>query len=376
MNSLDRYILRQCITPLTLIIVIGTLVVWLTQTLQRVDIIVEHGQGLGIFTYLSLLLIPSLLGAILPFALFGAAIYTIHRLHTDNEIAVMFAAGVSTKRIAAPLLLITAIGAAMTLYLNIDLMPRSYRILKQSVAEIRADFASVLLRSGEFTKVIDGFTIYVEQTLPEGQFVGLLINDYRDKADRKTYMAERGLLRETEIGPVLYLAHGNLQSISKETGEINFIRFEDTTINISSYNKRTSDFQMELTERYLAELFHPDMNNEWDKRNVGKLIAEGHNRLSSPLYAFAFVLIGLYALIGGAYSRRGYAIRIAIASIFVVSIRVGGFVIQNLAASTGAYWLEYTAPITVILLFAYLLSDSARILTQKKETALSEGGAA
>lgn len=376
MNSLDRYILRQCITPLTLIIVIGTLVVWLTQTLQRVDIIVEHGQGLGIFTYLSLLLIPSLLGAILPFALFGAAIYTIHRLHTDNEIAVMFAAGVSTKRIAAPLLLITAIGAAMTLYLNIDLMPRSYRILKQSVAEIRADFASVLLRSGEFTKVIDGFTIYVEQTLPEGQFVGLLINDYRDKADRKTYMAERGLLRETEIGPVLYLAHGNLQSISKETGEINFIRFEDTTINISSYNKRTSDFQMELTERYLAELFHPDMNNEWDKRNVGKLIAEGHNRLSSPLYAFAFVLIGLYALIGGAYSRRGYAIRIAIASIFVVSIRVGGFVIQNLAASTGAYWLEYTAPITVILLFAYLLSDSARILRQKKETALSEGGAA
>ena len=94
MSSLDKYILRQCLTPLVLILVVTTAIVWMTQALQRVDIIIEHGQGLGIFLYLSLLIIPSLLAVIIPFALFGAVVYALHRLHSDSEIAVMFAAGV------------------------------------------------------------------------------------------------------------------------------------------------------------------------------------------------------------------------------------------------------------------------------------------
>lgn len=374
MNSLDRYILRQCVTPLALIVASGTLIVWLTQTLERVDILVEHGRGLGVFIYMSILLIPNLLGGVIPFALFGAAVYAVHRLHSDSEIAVMFASGVSGKRIAAPILLVTALGAALGLYINVDLAPRCYRILKREVAEIRADLASVVLRSGEFTKALDGFTIYVEDTLPGGQFVGLLINDYRDKDRPETYMAERGVLRNTEAGPVLYLGRGNVQRVSPDTGAVEFIKFDKTAINVSSFNNRSANFQMELTERYLSELFHPDMSNPWDRMNVGKLAAEGHNRLSSPLYAFAFVLTGLYFLLGGAYSRRGYVIRIVAAIAVVIGLRVAGFVIQDAAASTGAYWMQYAAPGVVIAVFAYLLSDSSRVLARPRPAVGPDGG--
>lgn len=339
------------------------MIVWLTQALQRVEILIEHGQGLGVFLYLSILIIPSLLGIVIPFALFGATVYAVHRLHSDSEIAVMFASGVSGKRVAAPILFITALGAAATFYINVDLMPRSYRIMKQKVAEIRAEFASAILRSGEFTRVLDGFTIYVEEVRSGGQFVGLLINDHRNPDQPETYMAERGLLRETDAGPVLYLARGNVQHVSAEADAVDFIRFEETAINVSSFNDRTADFQMELTERYPSELFNPDMDNPWDRMNAGKLVAEGHNRLSSPLYAFAFVLIGLYFLLGGAYNRRGYLLRIAVASGFVVALRVAGFVIQGLVATTGAFWMLYAAPSVAIIVFAFLLSDSSGIFS-------------
>ncbi len=361
MNSLDKYILRQCLTPLLMILVVITAIVWMTQSLQRVEIIVEYGQGFGIFTYLSILIIPSLLAIIIPFSLFGATVFALHRLHTDSEIAVMFAAGCSKWRIAAPILLITALGALATLYVNIDLMPRSYRILKQTVADIRADFASSVIRSGEFTTFVDGFTIYVDDARPGGQFVGLLVNDYRNELDPKTYMAERAVLRETNDGPMLFLKDGNIQRISKDTGEVDFIRFGELALNIEVFDQSNGELVLELTERYPHELLNPDMSKPYDQINAGKLIAEGHSRYAGPLYAFAYVFVGLYAMIGGPYSRRGYVLRIAAAGVIIFSVRVIGFIAQGMAETSGAYWTLYATPGVVTLVFAAALFAPAHL---------------
>ncbi len=338
-----------------MILIVITSIVWMTQSLQRIEIIVKFGQGLGVFLYLSLLIIPSLLAIIIPFALFGAAVFALHRLHTDSEIAVMFAAGVSRWRLAAPILLITLLGALATLYVNADLMPRSYRILKQTVADIRADFASSVIRSGEFMTYIDGFTIYVDEARPGGQFVGLLVNDYRNKDDPKTYMAQKAILRDTGAGPMLILKDGNIQRIAEDTGVVDFIRFGELAVNISSFQNGRSELVLELTERYPHELLNPDMSKPYDRANAARLIAEGHARFAGPLYAFAYVFVGLYAMLGGAYNRRGYVVRIAAAGTVIFAVRITGFLVQGLVETSAAYWMLYAVPGVVIVIFAALL---------------------
>ncbi len=350
MSSLDKYILRQCVVPLSLIMLAVTMIVWMTQSLQRIEIIVENGQGLGVFLFLSVLIIPSLLAVIIPFALFGAVVYTLYRLHSDSEIAVMFAAGVSRARLAAPLLLITALAAMATLYVNVDLMPRTYRVMKQMVANIRADFATSLLRSGEFIDAGDGFTVYVDDARPGGQFVGLLINDYRNAENRITYMAQRAVLQETDAGPLLLLKNGSRQSLADYTGDVEIIRFDDWAINLTTMKKKTGELQLEMTERYLSELLNPDLTKHYDRVNATKLIAEGHARLASPIYAFA-----LYALIGGSYSRRGYFGRVAVAGGAILALRVIGFVAQSAAGDTGEVWMVYAPPLAAAGAAAFLL---------------------
>ncbi len=354
-NSLDKYILRQCLTPLILILASVTLIVWMTQTLQRIDIVVENGAGLAAFALLSFLIIPSLLAIIIPFALFGAAVYALYRLHSDSEIAVLFAAGVSRWRLSTPILALTAVGALATLYVNVDLMPRSYRVLKEMVADIRADIASSILRSGEFTTLVDGFTIYIDEARPGSQFSGLLVNDYRNPDDPKTYMAERAILRETDNGPMLFLRKGNIQRRSGDTGEVDMVRFEELALNVAAYQSGRQELVLELTERYPHELLNPDMTKPYDRANAGKLIAEGHARYAGPLYAFAYVLIGLYAMIGGPYSRRGYLLRMAAAGGVIFLLRVGGFLAQGLVAEHGGYWLVYAIPLEAIIILTVML---------------------
>lgn len=350
-----------------------TLIVWMTQTLQRVEIVVEHGAGLALFGFLSILIIPSLLAVIIPFALYGAAVYALYRLHSDSEIAVLFAAGVSRWRLSAPILALTAVGALATLYVNIDLMPRSYRVLKEQVAEIRADVASSVLRSGEFTTLIDGFTIFIDEARPGGQFSGLLVNDYRDPDDIKTYMAERALLRETPNGPLLFLRNGNIQRANDDSDRVSIIRFEEVAIDVVDYQEGPGELVLELTERYPHELLNPDMSKPYDRANAGKLIAEGHSRYAAPLYAFAYVLVGLYALIGGPYSRRGYLLRMAAAGGVIFLLRIGGFLAQGLVSEYAGYWLLYAIPIEASIIVAFMLYapplQSGRLHLKKRRSA-------
>ena len=78
----------------------------------------------------------------------------------------------------------------------------------------------------------------------------------------------------------------------------------------------------ELIERHPFELLNPDLSDPYERSNANRLKAEGHARLAGPLHAFAYVLIGLVAMIGGSYSRRGVAVRIAIAGGVILALRV------------------------------------------------------
>lgn len=372
LKSLDQYILRQVWSPFVFATVIVTMIVWLTQSLQRIDIIVEYGQSLAMFGWLTLLIVPSLLAVIIPFTLFAAALFALHKLHSDSEIAVMFAAGVSRAEVAKPILLVTLAGAFATLWINIDLMPRTYRELKREVAEMRADFASAVIRSGEFITIANGLTVYVDDARQDGQFAGLLIHDYRDAASPETYMAERALLKETGIGPVLYLSNGNIQRLSSKTGEPDIVFFNRTAVNLGQFNEGAVDVQLEMTERYLSELFNPDLTKSYDRANTARLIGEGHARLASPLYPFAFVLIAIFALTGGAYVRRGYGARIALACAAVGALRVAGFILQEESSERQQYWVIYAIPLFAIVIAVLLITDI--IKTHAAPSAAHSGG--
>ena len=354
MNSLDKYILRQCLTPLVFVLLVITALAWMTQSLQRIDILIEYGKGFGAFAYLTFLLIPSLLSITIPIALFAACAYALYRLHSDSEIAVMFAAGVSRWRIAAPILLIAFFAASATYYINVDLMPRSYKTLKRNVIDIQSDLAGAVFRSGEFTALGRKLTIYVDDARPGGQFVGLLINDTRDQSDPKTYLARRAVIRDTDDGPVMFLNDGSIQRTPDSAGSAEIVRFDEVAVNIAQY-VFDGNIPLGPAERYPHELLNPDMSKAYDRDNAGKLIAEGHARYAGPLHVFAYVLIALFAMIGGPYSRRGVALRLTVAAASVLSVRVSAYLAQGYAETSGAYWTLYALPGLVIAACLYLL---------------------
>ena len=97
---------------------------------------------------------------------------------------------------------------------------------------------------------------------------------------------------------------------------------------------------------WLTQLLNPGPGEITSGPTRGELAAEGHARLSSPLYALTAMTMALAALLGGGFSRTGYTTRIAKASAAFLVVRVIGYGLAAASAWNG--WLnvlQYLAPI-------------------------------
>ena len=147
---LSIYVLAQMIGPTALFTFLLTAVIWLTQALRLLDLVINRGQSAPTFVYLTLLVLPSLLVIILPIAYFAGTLFALNKLNTDSELVVMSAAGFSRFQIAVPVLISAVLVMALTYLCNLYLMPAGQRALNDKVVDIRADIGTALLNEGEF----------------------------------------------------------------------------------------------------------------------------------------------------------------------------------------------------------------------------------
>ncbi len=304
MGSLNRYIFRQMVGPLFFVALALTGVVWLTQSLRFLDLIINRGLSTSGFLYLTLLLLPGFLALILPIAAFCSVLFVYYRLDSDSELVVMRATGISQVRLVLPSIYLSGLLAAVLFALTLYLQPLGFRTFKDMQFVVRHNFAPVLIQEGVFNSFVAGVTVYVRERQTNGELLGLLIHDSRSPNRPLTMMAERGKLVMTEEGPRFVMVNGNRQEVERPNGRVSLLYFDQYTLDIGEIAASPGVRWREGGERYLHELFNPG-NSADDLRNASKLRAEAHRRLATPFYALALSMIALAGVLSGEFRRQG-----------------------------------------------------------------------
>lgn len=345
MPRLFRYIFSQAAWPFLFFVGALAAIVWLSQSLRYVSVIVDQGQSAGTFLYLIVLMLPSLMIFTLPVALLFAAFYALYRLQTDSELIVMAASGRSRYAVALPLVALAAIACVAHFAVNLYLMPLGQRTLKDRMFEIRGDIITNILREGQFTTPSDGLTVYVRERDGTGAAKGILVHDNRDATKPVTYLAETGQIIPSDAGPRFVLMNGNVQRV-EGPGRIQSLTFERYVIDLAPFQKEERDMARGTQERYLDELFDPPDAAELPDQRKRILAAEGHERLSSPLYAFVFVLVAAAAVLSTGSPRQSIALRITLAAFVCLAFRLAGMSSEGLVARNPQLWFVlYLVPL-------------------------------
>jgi len=330
MRTIDGYIFRQLAAVGAFVAAALVTAVWLSQSLRFIDYIVNRGLPVTEFLRLVIYLLPGFLGLVLPIALFVAVLFVYSKLRSESELVVLANAGLSPARqgraVAALALLTTAAVYAISLYG----LPASYHAFKNLQFEIRNDYSTVMLQAGRFNRVTDGLTVYVRARGPEGKLRGVLVHDARADA-AVTMMARQGAVVHTQRGPRVVLLDGNRQVRDSQTGRLSMLYFDRYTLDLGGLRRALGERWRQPRERYLPNLLNPGPGPD-DRRFREELIAEGHRRLTFPLYTLAYAGIGLAAVVGGGFGTATRTQRITGAAVTVAVLQALQMVLTDLAA--------------------------------------------
>lgn len=350
---LNLYLIQQIVTAMVFIVVSLTCVIWLSQSLRFVDLIVNRGLPIHTFIVLTVMLMPTWLSIVLPIAAFAGTLFVYNKMTADREMVVMSAAGLSPMRLARPALMVALITTGLCYLMTLYLVPTSYRAFKELQWQIRHNFENLILREGEFRTFGGKFTVYVRERADEGALLGIVIHDQRNPDKPTTIVAEQGLLVSTPKGPRVVMANGSRQERDAETNRVNILYFDRYTIDLGSDQSQVKRSLRDTNELFVGELLYPS-EAQARSRNVNDLIAEGHQRLTAPLLALTLTAIGLATILSGEFSRRGQAGRIILAVLLAGAAEAGGLGTKYLAAKhpplIAAMWLAVIVPFVIALM--------------------------
>jgi lipopolysaccharide export system permease protein len=331
-TRIDRYIFRQLFWALIAVTAGLSLLIWLTQSLRFVELVVNHGLSFGVFLELTGLLIPSFVAVILPITTFVVAQFVYQRLAGDRELTVMRAAGLSQLALSRPGLALGMVAVTFCYLLNIWIVPASLTRFREFQFEIRNRMAAFMLQEGVFTSLSDDLTVYVRYRDPDGVLRGLLVDDARQPNSHATILAERGRLVDSPTGPRVVLFNGSRQELDRQTGRLNVLTFGENVLDLQQASKNENDRLRDMSEVSVHDLLHPTPAMLPNARDIPKWHAEAHKRLATPLTAASFALLALYSVLAGAFRRHGGIVRPLVAVLAVVGLLAAGLAIDNLAA--------------------------------------------
>jgi lipopolysaccharide export system permease protein len=262
----------------------------------------------------------------------------------------MNAAGMPPRRIFAPFLavglVVSLLVGAMAFYVS----PKCLRELRRWATEVRTEIVTSNVQPGRFAVVEGKLTIHVHDRRPNGQLVGIMVDDQRDEKNRITILAEHGDILTDERGAYLVLENGTLQQ--QETGkrDPSIIRFNDYAFDLSRLSPGSPSITYSEQERFPWELWQVSGESA-PTETAGRFRAELHSRIAAPLYPLAFLVL-TFAYLGAPRStRHGRAVSLITAITAVAALRGIGFVgAISGARQPSALLIPYAA-----LLFAFAL---------------------
>ena len=363
-GRIDRYIFRTSFGAFVLILISLTAIIWITHALRDIDLVTNQGQTVLVFVGLTGLVIPLLVLVIAPIALVIAIAFTINKLNTDSEIVVMNAAGMAPWRLFRPFLAVAIVVSLMVAWIAAYLAPQGLHELHDWATQVRTDVVANIVQPGRFITIEPGLTFHLRERRPNGQLVGIFMDDKRDPKEHATFLAEYGEIVESNNSNFMLLYNGSMQRLEAGKLDPTIVLFDRHAFDLSRFG---SGAPLQATvygarERTLWELLNPEPDDPLVKTQAGQLYAELHDRLAAPLYPLAFVTIAFAILGAPRTSRQSRAFSLGLTIVGITVLRFVGFAGVVFAVhNPGAVAIMYASLVIATGLAVLAVSRAATI---------------
>ena len=217
-----------------------SIIVWVIQSVNYLDLVIEDGHGLDIYFKYSLMNFPKIFSKILPLIFFFTLFYKILEYEKKNELLIFWTFGVSKAQFVNILISFSLIIVFVQVLLGGFAKPLSQNKARSFIIDSNIDFFPSLVRQGQFIDVISGLTIFIEKKTADNQFHNVLITEELSNGQKKIIYAKKGSLISSSKEKKFYMTNGNM--IDQNNNKSTFIQFDELNFNLTKYGSKTITF--------------------------------------------------------------------------------------------------------------------------------------
>ena len=295
---LFRKLLVDCLIFFMISLFSASVIIWVFQAVNFLDIMVEDGRDYLVYLNYTLLSFPKIVSKIFPFAMFFSFMYTIIRYELNNELIIFWNFGVHKIELINFFIKFSFILMLIQMTLTIYLVPITENYSRTLIKSSNVDFFENFIKPKKFNDNIKGLTIFTDEKDQDGNLKNIYLKkDTGDNSFQITY-AKTGYFKKIGSTKVLVLNNGQtINGAGNKISNFNFIssdlalsqldvgiiqvnKIQETkTLELISCLKNYFDKNLKLKKKYLIEV-----KQNCGYENLDNIFKELYKRFVIPIY--------------------------------------------------------------------------------------------
>ena len=295
---LFRKFLKDFFSFFLIALLTSSLIIWVFQAVNYLDIIIEDGRDYAVYFYYSLLNFPKIISKLFSFVLFFSLFYTITKYENNNELIIFWNFGVHKIELTNFILKISIFLMIIQIVLSTVVVPRSQSLAKSFIKTSNITLFENFIKPQKFNDTIKGLTIYIDKKDENGRMTNLYLKKENKNGFQITY-AKKGEFKTNNGKPIMVLYDG--ETINAGASGISNFTFSKSDFSLNNLKTNTTTYTktQELTSLelynciysiYLSELKTPNKNiKNCSFKNLNNIFKESYKRIIIPFISLCFL---------------------------------------------------------------------------------------
>ena len=301
---LFRKLLTDCLVFFIITLFSSSIIIWVFQAVNFLDIIVEDGRSYLVYLYFSLLNFPKVISKLVPFVLFISFLYVIGKYELRNELIIFWNFGINKINLINFFIKFSFFVMLFQIFLTSFIVPKSQDLARSFLRTSSINYLENFVKPRIFNDAVKGLTIYSNSKDEEGNLKEIYLKKGSGDNFQITF-AKEGRFKQMGQNQFLELRFG--ETISVINDKITNFKFKKSDFNLSNFEDNTTTYKktQEVATLDLIKCYHNLMNLSFfniDKNfdvencrldNIDNIIKELYKRIVIPLYIPVLILISL-----------------------------------------------------------------------------------
>mgnify|MGYP001179040744 FL=1 len=214
-----------------------TLIAWVMQAVNYLDIVSEDGHGFKVYFMFTILSLPKLYGKLIIFLFFISVFYIISKYQNNNEILIFWSHGVKKRQFINVVLFFSIFILIIQILLNVFIAPRTQDLARDYLRSSNIDYLPSLIGQKKFIDTVKNLTIFIENKNDNGYLENIFIKDASNSENPKIISAEKGIIIKRNGNYSIKLLNGTIGNINKKKS--NILKFSETNLDLSDYGTKS-----------------------------------------------------------------------------------------------------------------------------------------